>query len=79
MIAFRITAEEAKPPRTSIVVNTADGRRLKPECPICGAVSWAMPELSPDDEAENIQPVAMAQRGDKLLALPLDIFSRVYL
>lgn len=42
-----------KPARSAVVVNTVGGERLKPQCPICNAVSWATPvprEFDPSKE-----------------------------
>ena len=51
-----------------ITVQTADGERIKPRCPICSARRWGVPQAP---NAENFQPVAMAMSKGGLLALPM--------
>ena len=60
-----------KPPRVAVVVHTADGRRLKPECPICQSVSWATP-IPPGVDKAGFQHVIAADLGKTLLTLPIN-------
>jgi rubredoxin len=64
------------PPRAAVVINTKDGRRLKPSCPICGVTSWTKPRLDNKASLENqtFQTVVAAVRGEKLFALPVAMF-----
>lgn len=72
-------ANDPKPSRSAVVVNAKDGRRLKPVCPICNAVSWLKPRVSEEDAGSpvvdvDIQPVVTAMRGEELVSLPVQMF-----
>ena len=57
--------------RAAVVVNTADGRRLKPECPICKRVYWGKlvpPGTSP---SQVIIPMIPARVADKMTAMEI--------
>lgn len=67
---------ETKLRRAAVVVNTTDGQRLKPACPICNAVSWARPRPNPEEGSPvlDVQPVVTAMRGEELMSLPVQMF-----
>ncbi len=44
---------DEEPPRAAVVLHTADGRRLKPACPMCDRIYWGrlVPQgFKPDDD-----------------------------
>ena len=64
-------AEETKPPRSAVVVETAGGERIKPECPICKATWWGVPKPVSLDEDTAFQPVVSGLAGGDHLSLPV--------
>jgi len=57
-------ADEKKTPRRAIVLNTADGRRIKPPCPMCGATHWLDPKPDPKAVPGKFRLMIMAQAED---------------
>ena len=53
-----------KKPRSAVVVKTADGRRLKPKCPMCGRTYWGKLVPPGVSEPEKVRPLIPAQVGD---------------
>jgi ribosomal protein S27AE len=74
---LRVADEPKKLPRSPIVIETRDGQRIKPPCPMCGAVSWGILQPLPDPENKDAiaQSGLVATRNDQMLALPIDVYA----
>ncbi len=56
-------------PRAAVVVYTADGKRIKPACPMCGRVYWGKlypPEVSHDTPVHPYIPVRVGNDGQQM-------------
>lgn len=75
MIKSVAMADEKKKPRRAIVINTGDGRRIKPPCPMCGAVSWMDAKPDPRTAPGKFQFMIMAQAegSEELMGLSTKI------
>jgi len=60
------------PRRMPIVIETRDGQRIKPACPICGAISWVSPEPSDLKPDEKFDVVLTGIRNQVQVALKMN-------
>jgi predicted RNA-binding Zn-ribbon protein involved in translation (DUF1610 family) len=76
MIRSVVMTDEKKPPRSAIVINTAAGRRIKPPCPMCGAVFWMDPKPDPKMAPGRFQILIMAKAegSENLMGLSTKIY-----
>ena len=54
--------KKEKSARSAVVVHTADGRRLKPECPMCQRTYWGKlvpPDVDPESVVEPVIPTRL--------------------
>jgi transposase-like protein len=57
--------------RSAVVVYTADKQRIKPSCPMCGAVAWATPV--PDNKGDKVfSHVIVAELDGTLSTFPVN-------
>jgi len=67
-------ANKEKPPRVAVVVKTRDGRRLKPECPVCGEVSWGKLVPQGIDDPEKVGTMILAEVGEKIMGMGVQLW-----
>ena len=67
---------EKKTFRRAIVINTADGQRIKPPCPMCGAVSWMDPKPDTKKAPGRFQTfiMARAEGSEDLMGLSTKLY-----
>ena len=65
---------DEKLPRVAVVVKTADGRRLKPKCPMCGRVYWGklIPPGAPEDV--DVHPMIPARVGENIVGMDYQLW-----
>ena len=75
MVMFRQMASEEKPPRSAVVVKTADGRRLKPECPVCGAVSWGKLVPREIDDPDQLETMILTKIAGQFQGIGVQVWA----
>ena len=73
MVDCELMTQDTNPPRAAVVIKTVDKQRIKPSCPMCGAVSWGTP-VPANAPGEKLQAVVTAISGESLQTHPVNLW-----